>query len=129
LGQPLHDENNGEYLTQPSKTPPEEIEANLDELQQVPDNVAADNGGRGELMSGRKLAMAIGVVCILAVASVAPALTYSLMTSSHQNCMFLIFIFFQKNFFRFSATTANTTVITTSFPNTTSTTCEYSCFS
>jgi hypothetical protein len=81
-------------VTQSSDTPLNEININTDELQEIPGQPQTDAMDEGGLMSRRTLALAVVFVCLLTIASVVPAVVYSLMANSSEQSIFSFLLFF-----------------------------------
>jgi hypothetical protein len=90
-----------ESVKQRSNIPLNEIKVSTDKLQQIPVKALAATKGGGSLTTCQALALAGTLICIAAVASVTPALVYSLKTNNDNNCMFFISTLFQRNRFHY----------------------------
>ena len=87
----MHPEQNtyvpSELVAQHSSTP-----ANVDGLPQLgtTEETAVTDGGN--FIKRSRLILAVAFICLIAIASVVPALLYSILVNNGDDCMFFIYI-------------------------------------
>jgi hypothetical protein len=88
-------------VTQCSNTQVNVIQANIDEIQQIPVKIRTSSKHGRSLITRRTLTMAVGCFVIIAVACVIPVVIYLMSRNNDGDCMFLISIVSHINLFRF----------------------------